>query len=381
MDLAKAIDRKLGVEREVVGSRLVDIGMQGGNMHADREHNVVEVPMTVATSPEAKQWEGFGTALKPSWEPIYLVRKPVSEGTVVENVLKHGVGGLNINDSRISSNEVLTGGNGVLWSHQRDGTDPKKPIPNVGGGRWPANFLLCHTEACVLRGSKTVPTNGHWGGGKVPGDGIYDGGWARDAGPDKKMKLEQAEDWDCHASCPVRLLDEQSGNVGAFAPVRGIEPSSPTKGIYGSRARVTGAFHEDEGGASRFFYCAKAGAEERAFWCTICKAAFMLDMESGHTHGKPDRSHLTYHPTVKPEEVMEWLIKLVTPKGGIILDPFVGSGTTLVAAKRLGFESVGIDQNPVYISLARRRCGLDVVGPMDRFSASSPTVQDRGSSA
>jgi site-specific DNA-methyltransferase (adenine-specific) len=124
----------------------------------------------------------------------------------------------------------------------------------------------------------------------------------------------------------------------------------------------------DSGGASRFFYCAKAGSEERAFWCTVCEAAFMLDMESGHTHGKPDRAHLTYHPTVKPQEIAEWLIRLVTPKGGIVLDPFVGSGTTLVAAKRLGFESVGVDQDPTYIKLARRRCGLDVVGPMDRFA-------------
>lgn len=123
------------------------------------------------------------------------------------------------------------------------------------------------------------------------------------------------------------------GDRGAAAPVRGTEPSAAIKNAYNDRARVPGAFHGDTGTAARFFFSAKANREERG---------------EGNTH-----------PTVKPLALMQWLCRLVTPPGGTVLDPFAGSGSTLIAADREGFDAVGIEHIAEYVEIARRRLNLD----------------------
>lgn len=124
------------------------------------------------------------------------------------------------------------------------------------------------------------------------------------------------------------LLDEQAPDVGADSPVRGTEPSAASKNVYNPRARVVGAFHGDHGGASRFMYCAKASKAERQG---------------------------SAHPSVKPVSLMRWLCRLVTPPGGLVLDPFAGTGTTAQAAIEEGFRAILCEQEPQYVADINRR--------------------------
>src|SRR5690606_35283818 len=213
------------------------------------------------------QWEGWVTDLKPANESIVLARKPLSEKTIAENVMKWGTGGLNIDGCRIGTEEIKTygkrKGQGVSleWSKY---TSPEGYEGETHQGRFPANVIL-----------------------------------DEEAG---------------------RMLDEQSGvtrsgkvksDKGAYA---GISTTGFLRGI-----TTTQNQHGDSGGASRFFYCAKASRKERG--------------------------EFNKHPTVKPIALMEYLIKLVTPPEGIVLDPFLGSGTTALAALNLGRFFIGIEFN------------------------------------
>jgi site-specific DNA-methyltransferase (adenine-specific) len=184
---------------------------------------------------------------------------------------------------------------------------------------------------------KRLDGGGHWPSARGAG-GLGTAGHAGQGDLDERFDVGVAEAWECTPDCPVRLLDEQSGNVGAFAPVRGTEPSKAVEpgAITGERARAPGAFYEDTGGASRFFYTPKANKAER------------------NLGGIDNR-----HPTVKPLELMRWLCRLVTPPGGIILDPFAGSGSTVVAALREGFRCIGIEREADYARTARIRIEED----------------------
>ena len=135
------------------------------------------------------------------------------------------------------------------------------------------------------------------------------------------------------------VLDAQAPNVGAAAPVRGDEASAASTGrVTGERARVPGAFHGDIGGASRFFYVAKASPAER---------------DSGLQSEGGERANV--HPTVKPVALMRWLARLITPPGGVVLDPFTGSGTTGVACMAEGLRFVGSEAQAEYVEIARGR--------------------------
>ena len=267
MDVSKAIDKKLGAEREVVGSYITrDLSRKNGKHKGDMlvgcydgrsEYNV-----TAPSTQEAKQWAGWGTALKPATEFWILARKPI-EGTVADNVLKHGVGGLNIDECRVGTEEVKTTGkrNGTGNVYMSKYVSPDGYEGNVHQGRFPSNLILSHSEEC--------------------GETCVDG-------------------------CPIKLLDEQSGGASRF--FKTFNPESD---------------------GSLFMYCPKAS--------------------------KKDRGEFNNHPTVKNTQLMEYLIRLVTPPNGIVLDPFAGSGSTLVAAKRGGWEYVGIELDERYVEIANRR--------------------------
>jgi len=244
---------------------------------------VTEEPLL--TTDDAKQWTGWGTALKPAYEPIILARKPLI-GTVAANVLKHGTGGLNIDGCRIPVQSGDTKGGycgeservaGAKRSGGEDATNfaQRSGDPLDGKGRWPANLVLDEEAAAALDGQS---------GTRVSGSGA--------------VKRQTAAN--------------RSGNGGA---------------AFGAESRPEGTpmiSYGDSGGASRFFYCAKSSRSER-------------------THnGKVDNKH----PTVKPLALMRWLVKLITPPGGSVLDPFAGSGSTLVAAELEGFDYLGIEQDP-----------------------------------
>jgi DNA modification methylase len=223
-------------------------------------------------SPAARQWQGWGTALKPSWEPICLARKPLI-GTVAANVLAHGTGALNIDGCRITTADTYTYPNGRGGSPiHKGGQDCSAPAESNPLGRWPANLLHDGSEEVV----KLFPD--------------------------------------------VTSGSVQGGTVGGHSKAREV---------YGEHHGYTmAAIEGSSGSAARFFYTSKADAEDRL----------------GSTH-----------PTVKPVDLMQWLCRLVCPKGGTVLDPFAGTGTTGEAAWREGMRAILIEREPEYqADLARR---------------------------
>ena len=254
---------------------------------------------------EAERWQGWGTALKPAHEPIILARKPLRVGgrkaTVADNVLAHGTGALNIDATRIGTNDRFGGGANAsktdtttvdfVEGYERgDGWVPGDPA-----GRWPANVILDPEAGVVLDEQTGTLTSGKPAGGDGP------------------------------------HLAKASVGVGGGAALEGSAD--------GSLRSEGDEYHPygDSGGASRFFYCAKTAKSER-------NAGLPVGLRNDH-------------PTVKPVKLMEWLVKLVTPKGGTVLDPYLGSGSTLVAAAGLNLNGIGFDRDDEdkYLAIARHR--------------------------
>lgn len=254
-------------------------------------------------------FEGWGTALKPAHEPIVMARKPFKQ-TVSANMAEHGTGAINIAACRVPTTETLSGGAGGLLSHQRDGTEPVGEYEQSADGRWPANI-------------------------------IHDGS-------DEVIALFPA-------------------NAGAAAPVTGKEPSSASTGqVLGMRKRVGTHHHGDKGGAARFFYCAKVSKNERDQGMERFISTSASDMTGGRKEGSAGLNDpragagrtsgaKNNHPTVKPIALMKYLCRLITPPGGNILDPWVGSGSTGCAAVEEGFGFTGIDMDPDHITTASAR--------------------------
>jgi len=293
-------------EREVVGRGKSAIANKDeGPRHTVGASKAVEFDLTAPATGQAKEWDGWGTALKPAHEPIVVARKPLV-GTVAENVLRFGTGALNVDGCRIGSDGGTAKGsfpkgesNGIYG----DGINGACEIRDIGAGRWPANLIL---------------------------DG--------EAG---------------------RLLDEQSGEVAGKTSQRNLSAAKP--GMYGVGDGTWKPFTEgfnDTGGASRFFYCAKAGKAERnagldAFEINRPDNRTVTGMGTFEEKGvQPQRNH---HPTVKPISLMAYLVRLVTPPAGTVLDPFLGSGTTGCAAALEGFDFIGIEREPEYIAIAKAR--------------------------
>lgn len=290
----------------------------------------------------------LGTALKPAFEPWTLARKPIAEGSVAKNILKHGTGAINVDASRVNGIPESPGttppthnGNGVTHGTM---TRTKYEQPSE---RWPANILLSHSEQCVRTGTKRVRgsqldhlcSSESNSGIYQPMEKVHKNGHTDPDG------TEEVEAWECVDECPVRLLDEQSGSRPGSHDQRFDTKSD--NAVYGKLGPQLGGYsgHKDKGGASRFFktfepdpspgffYCAKASRRERT------------------TDGTVENSH----PTVKPLALMRYLVKMVTPPGGTVIDPFAGSGSTLVAAIQEGFDCVGIEREEEYAQIARAR--------------------------
>ena len=259
--------------REVVGQRTTGIGTGKGTVQVmgDGTRDI-----TAPATPAAQQWQGWGTALKPAFEPIVVARKPLI-GTVAENVLAHGTGALNIDGCRIAASDPFGGGakatSGFVNGYEHDGWQA-----GSDKGRWPANVILDESQAAEL--------------------------------------------------------DRQSGQAGGGFGVRGTggQTYANGKGFTNTLAETGQTVgYGDTGGASRFFYTAKANSSERP------------------------RVNGVAHPTVKPLDLMRYLVRLVTPPGGTVLEPFAGSGTTLEACVMEGFHAIGIELTDEYLPLICQR--------------------------
>jgi len=334
-NISKGIDKKAGATREVTGRYEFP---DGGNRVKPRTrservgqlHGHKHTPITAPSTDQAKQWDGWGTALKPASEHWILVRKPF-KGTVVNNVLTHGTGGINIDASRIGTSDNLdrptvdtSSWHGNNWSGSKQKTIKGSTNYGHSQGRFPANFILSHSEDCEP--SPYVAPNGDC--------------------------ISQCADF-----CPIRLLDEQSGSL--HPPGRKASSKQHDGGSFGGGLHGENDSYNDKGGASRFFYCAKSSKRERNEGLEGFESKKQPTMSGGNGIGGKGPHDVdakqNHHPTVKAQKLMKYLITMITPPGGIVLDPFMGSGSTGVAAKSLGYEFVGIEKEEEYFQIANAR--------------------------
>ena len=352
-------------EREVVGHK--DPGLDkgsGSSVSFDGSKGRDEtgkVPITVSSTEEAKRWEGWGSALKPASENWILARKPCSEPTVASNVLRHGTGGINIDACRIATADSLQGSGGPPLKFKGDNPRPfhegaePRGTNRKDGGRWPSNVILSHNSDCVLKGTKK--------GKGYAINKFTDGAKPFGGGAGHPYKTEEREDvieiWECSEGCAVSLLDAQSGILKS-GDLTG-QPRGENR-IYGKAGATLGRprYHEgDSGGASRFFYVAKPSRAERNDGLEGFEKKELRWSNGTQNPGsfQEGESHpaSNFHPTVKPVELMRYLCKLLTPKGGKVLDPFMGSGSTAIGAYEEGFSFIGIEKDLEYFQISMAR--------------------------
>lgn len=350
-DISKAIDKAAGAERKVIGHHRATIPQIsprpnfGERFGDEGNNNAITAPTTKA----ARLWDGWGTALKPAWEPIIVAMKP-REGTFAENALRWGVAGLWIDGGRVAGAPPKVTGRGIRnesWRGMegRDDIETEMIQWKQPSGRWPANLILSHSEGCRQVGTKRVKgASGNVSGNEASHTGDENAACYGEYGrvpfrcyadPDG---LETVAAWDCVPDCAVRMLGEQSGNMQTHSVGKALQRQQYAKpspsGYGGYTDYVYHAEFTETGTAARFFYCAKASRSERT------------------CNGEIENNH----PTVKPLAVVEYLVKLtMMPTGGVVFDPFLGSGTTAVAAKKLGRHFFGCDISEEYIAMANKR--------------------------
>jgi DNA modification methylase len=336
LDVSKAIDKAAGAQREVVGERLLpdarasNLGFRALSSETGSSPPPAIYQDTAPATPEAVAWQGWGTALKPAWEPIVLARKPLI-GSVARNVLEHGTGALNIDATRIPADgETWEGGpavdaGGVAYggalNEERSDSHPL--------GRWPANVLLTDP---LFDGD----TDGVVGGGET---GFSQGSSMGDL-----------------------------GRHGIYGEAAGFDEPRPVGFL-------------DSGTYSRFFLIPKAPRSDREPVLRGSLGADTSGVGALRDGGRPSEPRENTHPTVKPVELMRHLVRLVTPARGTVLDPFLGSGSTAIAAEMEGFPWMGIEREPEYVRIAEARLngtqrglGLDVPAPAPRVPRTHPDL-------
>jgi DNA modification methylase len=353
-DISKALDKMLGAERGKVkvAPRPATSGTMMATMDSrpwvekSREQGFHEVADQNPITDLAKKWLGWGTALKPAVEFWWLCRKPLSEKTLAANVARWGTGGINIGGSRVGTASTLQFSTGTRIKRSVYGSFNSDTNAGVlmgsASGRWPSNLLLSHSLFCE------------------PGA--------------------------CAAGCPVMEIDEQSGFSESTASMHKtgtakFKEKYNNGDLYVERENQLRG-HEDRGGASRFFptfepgqdgeldelgaifrYLAKPAQTERNKGCDDLPTrlkVFNGQASESSKDVKPVEERFTtearnFHPTVKSRALMSFLCKLITPPGGLVLDPFMGSGSTGVAAVLDNFEFIGIEQETDYFQIAQAR--------------------------
>jgi site-specific DNA-methyltransferase (adenine-specific) len=309
LDVSKAIDKAAGEKRERYRFSSTSTRV---NTYAKDKWTLENVGTRLVDDPiteDAANWQGWGTALKPAFEPIVVARKPLI-GTVAENVLTHGTGGLNIDGSRIGTEQRINPPGGIApgANNYVNGARWNEGEPTIVQGRWPANVILDEYTA--------------------------------------------------------ELLDEQAPRTGAFAEVKKRKPifeNSEQNWGFTQVGDDGASYYNDLGGASRFFYVAKASKRDRNEGLEELEPQRHSDRENAEGVGgdnprnRTNEAKQNFHPTVKPTDLMRYLIKLVTPPGGVVLDPFTGSGSTGKAAILEGFRFIGCELTEDYIPIIEGR--------------------------
>jgi site-specific DNA-methyltransferase (adenine-specific) len=400
-NIGKAIDKIEGNVRAVVGETKAGKTAMGQNSGWNAHENRTEIEITKGNS----EWEGWGTALKPAHEPIVMARKPLI-GTVADNVLEYGVGGLNIDGCRVGTEKISAhhAPKGTFAGGEEDRGSSKDYYDNEG--RFPANIIF----ECTCENPKIVADK-------------YDIRAYNDykntfksyeennsvTGEYQIKDVETTKVIHTDPNCPCYILDGQSGKSKSSSNKWEGDNNAAIYGKYEKGVRQS--TFSDEGGASRFFYCPKASKSDRdegmpesvpqftgrprredgsviykethaEEWAEAMAKKERKDKTSlagaeeklqqlngakvikGRDAGQDSRSvahkarptaRMNIHPTVKPTELMKYLIRLVTPKGGVVLDPFMGSGSTGKAAVREGMEFIGIEREEEYYEIAKQR--------------------------
>lgn len=372
-NISKAIDKMYGAEREIVGIGKAGKGfnkVKGFGVNTTQSDEFTnEWDITTATTEQAKEWEGWGSALKPALEPIVLARKPLENGlSIAENVLKWGTGAININGCRVG-NEVRTM---PIFSNdtKKDqttfnlNTNIQHHREETSQGRFPANLIMSHHPDCCFNGMKKIkgqidkPTNrtqfeGTW---NETNTGLRNNTNLSKEGYGDENGEETVEDWTCVDGCPIKIMDNQSGESKSSDTKR----NRNTIGSFGMPNDNTPEYR-DSGGASRFFYCAKTSKSERNWGLEDFEETISSDRKAIHNVGannprnRSGKAKLNIHPTVKPVKLMRYLIKLITQPNGLVLDPFNGSGTTGIACKLDGFNYIGLEISEEYCEIAKSR--------------------------
>jgi site-specific DNA-methyltransferase (adenine-specific) len=307
LNIGKAIDKLQGNKREVSGyeerfgreGRKANCGFKEEYVGASGTQDQSAMkPIMLPVSNEAKQWEGWGTATKPAHEPICMARKPLAEKTVAENVLKWGTGGINIDASRVEIEENTSRTNGKTAIRADKGMNSEQ-----GGG---------HSQ------------------GRFPANLITDG------------------------SEEVRECFPETKSGG------GNKATKTAETFFGFGGTNNSIWKCDSGNTSRFFksiiYQAKASKSDRNEGCKGIE-----EKEGIRTNAPRENEDIktptrtNNHPTVKPTALMQYLIKMITPKGGTVLDPFMGSGSTGKACIKDGFSFIGIEKEEEYFKIAEAR--------------------------
>jgi len=356
-NVALAIDKQSGK----TGHRGKAINVSGKGDRKDLLDNVGTLQPAYKSD---NDWNGWGTALKPAHEPIVMARKPI-EGTVAENTLQYGVGGLNIDATRIGTDDKLArpineANNNVYGNYASFGNNVEPTE-----GRWPANVILectCENPKVVSDKYDIRTYNDYKNTFKSYEEND------KDKGEYEIKDVETTKVIHTDPNCPCYILDKQSGNK------KSIKRSSKHNKGYNTDNSITGftppqtAYGDDntygdEGGASRFFYCPKASKKDRDHGLDAFEekgkgwSSYLPPTTNGTSDTIHDRTTTmkNFHPTVKPTELMKYLIRLVTPKDGIVLDPFMGSGSTGKAAMQEGMWFVGIEREKEYFEIAKQR--------------------------
>ena len=300
-DISKQIDKKFGAEREIIRPKTYELSDgegYSGNLNTTKPRSE-SCEISIPSSDEAKEWSGYGTNLKPAHEPIIVARKPLSEKTIVDNVLKWNTGGINIDDCRVEyveNDDPRIGKNyqhnakaGLEIGNNKDNSSGKKQQLHNNQGRFPANIIMDEEAGKILDSQSGIRPSGKANG---------------------------------------------NAEVGIATNGQGVPPLRRGKLI--SR--------NDTGGGSRFFkQCNYDNNDYEANFMYCAKAS------------KKERDEGNNHPTVKPKQLIKYLVTLVTPPNGICLDPFEGSGTTFIACQELGFDHIGFEMNKEYCDIAEKR--------------------------